>query len=68
MPWAHSPLYAVPGTQEGGWPPRERPGQFSEGRELSEVWLIFRSPASNITLGTNRPLITIDIYFFMNDT
>lgn len=63
MPWVHSPLHPMAGTQEGGWAPGEWPGQLSEDRGLSEVWLIFGSPASNIALGMNWPLITTDFFF-----
>ena len=59
VPWAHSPLHSMAGTQKGGWAPGECPGQLSEDRGLSEVWLIFRYPASNM----NWPLITTDIFF-----
>ena len=56
--WACSPLHPVAGTQEGGWAPGNVQVSFLKTGG-SEVWLIFRSPASNM----NWPLITTDIFF-----
>lgn len=40
----------------------EGAGRLSEHRALSDVWVTFRFPESNVLLGTNRHLISRDIF------